>query len=191
MRPIRTLVAVTATALSLAGAAAADQPEIFGPVEYDAAFSFSNCGFPVDVSLHGTFENRLFVNPVRNINYIREEGTATNPANGATALVRHMYTEIGRPPTSPEEGLGTFATRGLTTRVLAPGAGSCSWMSATSCGGIPTGSCSSRMATISSRSRATSQSPATRSPPEAGTVGQSEETTGAHGCAEGGHQCTA
>ena len=123
MRPIRTLVAVTATALSLAGAAAADQPEIFGPVEYDAAFTFSNCGFPVDVSLHGTFENRLFVNPVRNINYIREEGTATNPANGATALVRHMDTEIGRPPTSPEEGLGTFATRGLTTRVLAPGGG--------------------------------------------------------------------
>ena len=123
MRPIRTLVAVTATALSLAGAAAADQPETFGPVEYDAAFTFSNCGFPVEVSLHGTFENRLFVNPVRNINYIREEGTATNPANGATALVRHMYTEIGRPPTSPEEGLGTFATRGLTTRVLAPGGG--------------------------------------------------------------------
>ena len=34
-----------------------------------------------------------------------------------------MYTEIGRPPTSPDEGQGTFAVRGLTTRVLLPGGG--------------------------------------------------------------------
>ena len=107
MKLIRTLAATVAASLSLTGAAAADQPEIFGPIEYDAAFTFTNCGFRVDVSLHGTFENRMFV----------------NPANGATALVRHMYTEIGRPPTSPEEGWGTFATRGLTTRVLVPGSG--------------------------------------------------------------------
>ena len=123
MKLIRTLAATVAASLSLTGAAAADQPESFGPIEYDAAFTFTNCGFRVDVSLHGTFENRMFVNPVRNINYIREEGAATNPVNGATALVRHMYTEIGRPPTSPEEGWGTFATRGLTTRVLVPGSG--------------------------------------------------------------------
>jgi hypothetical protein len=123
MRPIRTVAAAAVAALSLAGAAAADQPELFGPFEYDAAFTFSNCGFPVEVSLHGTFANRTFVNPVRNINYIREEGTATNPANGATALIRHMYTEIGRPPAGPDEGQGTFTVRGLTTRVLVPGSG--------------------------------------------------------------------
>jgi hypothetical protein len=123
MKPIRTLVAVTAAALSLSGAASADQPDVFGPFEYDAAFTFSNCGFPVDVALHGTFTNRAFVNPVRNINYIREEGTATNPATGATALIRHMYTEIGRPPEGPDEGQGTFTVRGLTTRVLVPGGG--------------------------------------------------------------------
>jgi hypothetical protein len=110
-------------ALVLAASASADGPDVFGPFEYDAAFSFSNCGFPVDVALHGTFTNRAFVNPLRNINYIREEGTATNAATGTTLLIRHMYTEIGRPPTSAEEGMGTFATRGLTTRVLLPGGG--------------------------------------------------------------------
>jgi hypothetical protein len=125
MKLIRTFVAAVAAAAALVvvAPASADQPFIFGPFEYDAAFTFTNCGFPVDVALHGTFTNRIFISPERNINYIREEGTATNPANGATALIRHMYTEIGRPPTNPEEGQGTFAVRGLTTRVLVPGGG--------------------------------------------------------------------
>jgi hypothetical protein len=123
IRLLATGVAMIAAALALAASAAADQPDVFGPFEYDAAFSFSDCGYEIEVSVHGTFENRSFVNPVRNINYIREEGTATNPATGATALIRHMYTEIGRPPTSPDEGLGTFTVRGLTTRVLVPGGG--------------------------------------------------------------------
>jgi hypothetical protein len=125
MKLIRTVVAAAgiAAALIVVAPASADQPDVFGPFEYDAAFTFSNCGFPVEVALHGTFTNRAFVNPVRNINYIREEGTATNPATGATLLIRHMYTEIGRPPESPDEGQGTFTVRGLTTRVLLPGGG--------------------------------------------------------------------
>jgi hypothetical protein len=116
------VVAVVAASLLFAVPASADAPDVFG-IEYDASFTLTNCGFPVNVSVHGTFENRSFVDPVFNINYIREEGTATNPANGATLLIRHMYTEIGRPPTSPEEGWGTFADRGLITRVLLPGGG--------------------------------------------------------------------
>jgi hypothetical protein len=125
MKLIRTLAAIASAAtvaLSFTASAAADQPDVFG-IEYDANFSFTNCGFPVDVALHGTFTNRSFFNPIRNINYIREEGTATNPATGTTLLIRHMYTELGRPPTSPEEGFGTFTVRGLTTRVLLPGGG--------------------------------------------------------------------
>ena len=122
MKLFRTIAVVVVAALAAALPASADRPDLFG-VEYDAAFTFTNCGFPVEVALHGTFENRSFSNPLRNINYIREEGTATNPATGATALIRHMYTEIGRPPSTPEEGWGTFTVRGLTTRVLVPGGG--------------------------------------------------------------------
>jgi hypothetical protein len=126
MRPIRIaagLIAAAAGVLALATPAAADQPLVFGPFSYHAEYSFWNCGFEVRVSLDGTFENRIFVNPVRNINYIREDGTATNPLTGTSLLIRHMYTELVRPPESPDEGLGVFTERGLKTRVIAPGGG--------------------------------------------------------------------
>ena len=71
MRPIRTFAPGVAAALSFTAAASADQPLVFGPFEYDAAFTFTNCGFPVDVALHGTFTNRVFISPERSINYIR------------------------------------------------------------------------------------------------------------------------
>jgi hypothetical protein len=126
MKPIRTLATaagIAAAALALAAPAAADQPDVFGPFSYTASYSFWNCGFEVAVVLEGTFTNRGFVNPLRNINYIREVGTATNPATGATVEIRHMYTELVQPPAGPEEGQGTFTVRGLTTRVLLPGGG--------------------------------------------------------------------
>jgi hypothetical protein len=126
MKRYRTLPAVAAAlAVSLFGAvsASADQPDVFGPFEYDAAFTFSACGFPAQVSLHGTFTNRGFVNPVRNINYIREEGTITNPASGATLVVKNSWTELGRPPAGPDEGGGTFVNRGLFSHIRVPGGG--------------------------------------------------------------------
>ena len=126
MHPIRTLAAFAAiavTALAVASSAVADQPEIFGPISYHAEYSFFACGFEADVSLDGTFENRMFSDPVRNINYIREEGTVTNPATGTTLRVKHSYTELGTPPTSPDQGQGLFTDRGLVTHVVAPGGG--------------------------------------------------------------------
>ena len=125
MQPIRPLAAlgVATAALALAVPAAADAPDVLGPFEYDIAFSFSNCGFPAVVSLHGTFTNRSFRDPVRNINYIREEGTLTNPATGTMLLIKNAWTELGRPPESPDEGLGTFVERGVRTHVRAPGGG--------------------------------------------------------------------
>jgi hypothetical protein len=126
MNAIRTgaaAVGVVAAALLLASPAAADQPEIFGPISYHAEYSFFACGFEADVSLDGTFENRIFDNPLRNINYIREVGTVTNPATGTTLQVKHSYTELGTPPTSPDQGLGLFTDRGLVTHVVVPGGG--------------------------------------------------------------------
>jgi hypothetical protein len=126
MKRVRMVAAITgviATALVIASPAAADEPFVFGPFSYHAEYSFWNCGFEAHVSLDGTFENRIFENPLRNINYIREKGTVTNPVTGTTLQILHMYTEIGRPPTSPDEGWGTFADRGLKTRVIAPGGG--------------------------------------------------------------------
>ena len=123
MHPLHMLVAVGAVALALVTPANADAPDVFGPFDYDVAYTFSNCGFPADVSIHGTFTNRAFVNPEQNINYIREEGTVTNPANGITLLIRNAWTELGRPPQSPDEGWGTFVERGVRTHILAPGAG--------------------------------------------------------------------
>ena len=125
MHPLRTLTAVGATAatLALAAPAAADAPDVFGPFEYDVAYTFANCGFPADVSLHGTFTNRAFQNPQQNINYIREEGTVTNPATGTTLVIRNAWTELGRPPRSPDEGWGTFVERGVRTHIRAPGGG--------------------------------------------------------------------
>jgi hypothetical protein len=110
-------------ALALAASASADQPDVFGPFEYDVQYSFGNCGFQVDVSLHGTFTNRSFWNPQQNINYIREEGTVTNPATGTTLLVKSAWTELGRPPETPDEGWGTFVERGVRTHIRAPGGG--------------------------------------------------------------------
>jgi hypothetical protein len=126
MNPIRagvTAVALAAAALALSGPAAAEQPFLFGPISYHVDYSFFNCGFEAHVSLDGTFANRIFENPVRNINYIREEGTVTNPLTGTTLRVMHSYTELGTPPTSPEEGQGLFTDRGLVTHVVAPGGG--------------------------------------------------------------------
>jgi hypothetical protein len=126
MRGIRVLAAVAAVAASafaFAAAAEAEQPELFGPFSYHAEYSFWNCGFEAHVSLDGTFANRMFENPVRNINYIREAGTVTNPLTGTSLMVKHSYTELGKPPASPDEGLGTFTDRGLKTHVVAPGGG--------------------------------------------------------------------
>jgi hypothetical protein len=120
---VAAIAAVIATALVIASPAAADQPFVYGPISYHAEYSFFACGFEADVSLDGTFENRIFDNPLRNINYIREEGTVTNPATGTTLRVRHWYTELGTPPTSPDEGQGLFTDRGLVTHVVAPGGG--------------------------------------------------------------------
>jgi hypothetical protein len=122
-RIVATIAGTVATVLVVASPAAADQPFVFGPISYHAEYSFFNCGFEADVSLDGTFENRIFDNPVRNINYIREEGTVTNPATGTTLRVKHWYTELGTPPTSPDEGQGLFTDRGLVTHVVAPGGG--------------------------------------------------------------------
>jgi hypothetical protein len=123
MHPLRTLTAVGVAVLAFAAPAAADTPDVFGPFPYDIAYTFSNCGFPAAVALHGTFTNRGFVNPQRNINYIREEGTVTNPATGVTLRIRNSWTELGRPPRSPDEGFGTFVERGVRTHILAPGVG--------------------------------------------------------------------
>jgi hypothetical protein len=126
MNPIRTVAAVAgviATALLIAAPAAANQPEVFGPFSFHEEYSFWNCGFEADVSLDGTFENRVFSNPVRNINYIREVGTVTNPLTGTTLKVKHSYTELGTPPANPDEGQGLFTQRGLYTHVVAPGGG--------------------------------------------------------------------
>jgi hypothetical protein len=122
MRPLRTIT-VAVAALALAAPAAADAPDVFGPFEYDVAYTFSNCGFPADVSIHGTFTNRAFANPEQNINFIREEGTVTNPATGTSLRIRNSWTELGRPPQSPDEGLGTFVERGVRTHIVAPGGG--------------------------------------------------------------------
>lgn len=123
MHRLHSLAAVGAAALALAAPAAADAPDVFGPFEYDVAYTFGNCGFPAAVSIHGTFTNRAFVNPERNINFIREEGTVTNPATGATLRIQNSWTELGRPPASTDEGLGTFVERGVRTHILVPGAG--------------------------------------------------------------------
>jgi hypothetical protein len=123
VRIVAAIAGVIATALVIASPAAADQPFLFGPIQYHVEYSFYNCGFEAHVSLDGTFENRIFDNPVRNINYFREEGTITNPLTGATLSVRHWYTELGTPPTSPEEGWGLFTDRGLVTHVVVPGGG--------------------------------------------------------------------
>ncbi|HSC90613.1 MAG TPA: hypothetical protein VLB86_03055 [Gaiellaceae bacterium] len=125
MQSFRTLstLAATAAALALAAPASGDAPDVFGPFEYDVAYTFSNCGFPADVSLHGTFTNRGFANPERNINVVREEGTVVNPATGTTLLVKNAWTELVRPPQSPDEGLGTFVERGARTHILVPGGG--------------------------------------------------------------------
>jgi hypothetical protein len=126
MHPIRIVAAVAgalAAAFAVAGPAAADQPFLFGPISYHAEYSFYNCGFEAHVSLDGTFANRIFENPLRNINYIHEEGTVTNPLTGTTLRVTDWYTELGTPPTSPDEGQGLFTDRGLVTHVVAPGGG--------------------------------------------------------------------
>ena len=126
MQPIRmlaTLLCAAAAALALAASASAEQPDLFGPFEYHVAYTFSNCGFAANVSLDGTFTNRSFSNPLRNINYIREEGTITNPANGATLIVKNSWTELGKPPAGPDEGWGTFTERGARTHVRVPGGG--------------------------------------------------------------------
>jgi hypothetical protein len=117
------IAGLVASALVIASPAAADQPFLFGPIDVHEEYSFWNCGFEADVSLDGTFANRIFENPVRNINYIREEGTVTNPLTGATLRVKHWYTEEGRPPTSPDEGWGLFTDRGVVTHVVVPGGG--------------------------------------------------------------------
>lgn len=122
MHSLRTITVVVA-ALALAAPAAADAPDVFGPFEYDVAYTFGNCGFPADVSIHGTFTNRAFVSPEQNINVIREEGTVTNPATGTTLRIRNSWTELVRPPRSPDEGLGTFLERGVRTHILVPGSG--------------------------------------------------------------------
>lgn len=123
MHPLRKLIGVVAAALALVAPASADAPDVLGPFAYDVAYTFTNCGFPAQVSLHGTFTNRSFFNPLQNINYIREEGTVTNPATGTTLLIRNAWTELGRPPTSAEEGWGTFVERGVRTHIRAPGGG--------------------------------------------------------------------
>jgi hypothetical protein len=123
MHPLRTTITVAVAALALAAPAAADAPDVFGPFEYHIAYTFSNCGFPAAVSIDGTFTNRAFVNPEQNINTIREEGTVTNSATGTTLRIRNSWTELGRPPQSPDEGLGTFVERGVRTHILAPGGG--------------------------------------------------------------------
>lgn len=122
-RIVAAIACVVATVFVIASPAAADEPEVFGPISYHAEYSFFNCGFEADVSLDGTFENRMFDNPLRNINYIREEGTVTNPSTGTSLSVKHWYTELGTPPTSPDEGQGLFTDRGLVTHVVAPGGG--------------------------------------------------------------------
>lgn len=126
MNPIRTAVALTAAlavTLGVAASASADAPQVYGPIEAPVEFSFWNCGFEAHVSLIESFENRSFENPVRNINYIRDRGTVTNPLTGTSLNILHSYTELGRPPESPDEGFGVFTDRGLKTRVVAPGGG--------------------------------------------------------------------
>ena len=126
MKRSRTLLApaaALAVSLLVVAAASADKPDVFGPFEYHAEFTFSACGFPAEVSLDGTFTNRGFSNPVRNINYVREEGTITNPDSGVTLVVKNHWTELGRPPAGPDEGGGTFVNRGLFSHIRVPGGG--------------------------------------------------------------------
>jgi hypothetical protein len=47
----------------------------------------------------------------------------TNPATGTTLTISDSWTELGRPPTSRDQGLCTFAQHGVTTHVIAPGGG--------------------------------------------------------------------
>jgi hypothetical protein len=123
LRMLGALAAAVAATLLLAASAAADQPEVIGPVTYPIEFSFFACGFQADVSIIETFENRIFSNPTFNIDYYRDEGTITNPATGMTLAIRDSWTELGRPPASPDEGLGTFTQHGVTIHVVAPGSG--------------------------------------------------------------------
>jgi hypothetical protein len=123
LRMLAAAAAAATTALALATSAAADQPEVISPFTYPIQFSFFACGFQADVSITETFENRIFSNPTFNIDYYRDEGTVTNPATGTTLAIRDSWTELGRPPTNPDEGLGTFSQHGVTTHVVAPGGG--------------------------------------------------------------------
>jgi hypothetical protein len=123
---LRALAAVTATmaaALVLTASAAADQPEVIGPITTQIQFPFFACGFEADVSITDTFENRIFSNPTFNIDYYREVGTITNPATGTTLEINDHWTEVGRPPTNPDEGLGKFAQHGVSFHIVAPGGG--------------------------------------------------------------------
>ena len=112
-----------AAALAMATPAAADQPEVFGPFTYPIQFSFFACGLEADVAITETFENRIFFNPTFNIDYFRDDGTVTNPATGTALAIRASWTELGRPPTNPDEGFGTFTQHGVTVHVIAPGGG--------------------------------------------------------------------
>jgi hypothetical protein len=47
----------------------------------------------------------------------------TNPATGTTLVIRNAWTELGRPPSGPDEGWGTFVERGVRTHIRAPGGG--------------------------------------------------------------------
>jgi hypothetical protein len=125
MKSMRTLIVVAGAlaAMAVATPANADRPEVFGPFTEHVEYSFWNCGFEAHVALDTSFENRSFENPERNINYIRDVGTVSNPLTGASLAIRHSYTELGRPPESPDEGMGVFTDRGLKTRVVAPGGG--------------------------------------------------------------------
>lgn len=123
MKRLLAALAAAAATLAMATSAAADQPEVFGPFTYPIQFSFFACGFQADVSITETFENRIFSNPTFNIDYYRDEGTVTNPATGTTLAIRDSWTELGRPPTNPDEGLGTFTQHGVTIHVVAPGGG--------------------------------------------------------------------
>jgi hypothetical protein len=123
VRVLVTAVAALAAGLSLTSSALADQPEVIGPITTQINFPLFACGFEADVSFTETFENRIFSNPTFNINYFSDVGTITNPANGATLRIDDHYTQVGRPPTSPDQGQGTFAQHGVSFHIVAPGGG--------------------------------------------------------------------